>query len=60
MACTEASLFDSWRYASAVRDELRPGESAYSRRFDLATSEMLALSRYEASLDRALRSPKKG
>lgn len=54
MACAEASMFDSWRYSSAARDELHAGESAYSRRFDRATSEMLALSRYEASLDRAL------
>jgi hypothetical protein len=55
MTCTEASMFDSWRHSSFHADEeLEPGESAYSRRFDDAPSEMLALSRYEASLDRAL------
>ena len=52
MVCTEASMFDSW-YCGG-RDELRPGESAYSRRFDRRTSEMIALSRYEAALDRSL------
>ena len=54
MVCTEASMFDSWRFASAGRDELAPGESPYSRRFDRATSEMIALSRYETTLDRSM------
>ncbi len=52
MALAESSMFDSWRFNA--RDELAPGESPYSRRFDLQTSEMIALSRYEASLDRSL------
>jgi hypothetical protein len=34
--------------------ELRPGEAHYSRRFDRATSELTALSRYEAALDRSM------
>lgn len=50
MVLTEASMFDT----VPGHDELRSGESAYSRRFDRRTSEMTALSRYEASLDRSL------
>jgi hypothetical protein len=54
MTLAEASMFDAWHCSDAGHDDLQPGESPYSRRFDRATSEMLALSRYEASLDRAL------
>lgn len=52
MTLAESSMFDSWRFNA--RDALEPGESPYSRRFDRNTSEMTALSRYEASLDRSL------
>ena len=52
MSLAETSMFDSWRFNA--RDELVRGESPYSRRFDRRTSEMIALSRYEASLDRSL------
>lgn len=51
MTLAETAMFDSVRFA---RYELEPGESPYSRRFDRNTSEMTALSRYEASLDRSL------
>lgn len=54
MVLTEASMFDSWQAASIGHDPLQPGETPYARRFDRDTSEMLAISRYEASLDRAL------
>ena len=50
MVVAEASMFDT----VPGHDELRDGETAYSRRFDRRTSEMIALSRYEASLDRSL------
>lgn len=52
MALAETSLFDNWE--NGGRDELRPRETPYSRRFDRRTSEMTALSRYEAALDRSL------
>jgi len=50
MVVAEVSMFDH----RPGYDELHEGESAYSRRFDRRTSEMIALSRYEASLDRSL------
>ena len=50
MVLAEASMFDHF----PGYDELHAGETAYSRRFDRRTSEMTALSRYEASLDRSL------
>ena len=52
MVLTEGSMFNSWEVCG--RDNLRPGETAFSRRFDRRTSEMIAVSRYEASLDRSL------
>jgi len=52
MTLAETSIFDTWRFSAD--DELEPGESPYSRRFIRRTSEMTALSRYEASLDRSL------
>ncbi|HEY1505414.1 MAG TPA: hypothetical protein VGF92_13995 [Stellaceae bacterium] len=50
MVCTEAAMFDD----PLGYGGLKPGESAYAKRFDRSTSEMIALSRYEASLDRSL------
>jgi len=50
MVLAEASMFD----IRPGSDELRPGETVYARRFDRRTSEMIALSRYEAALDRSL------
>jgi hypothetical protein len=50
MVLTESSMFDTL----PGHDELRIGESAYSRRFDRRTSEMATLSRYESALDRSL------
>ena len=52
MTLAETSIFDTWRLNAD--DELEPGASPYSRRFMRRTSEMTALSRYEASLDRSL------
>jgi hypothetical protein len=50
MVLTEASMFDR----APGYGGLQPGECAYAKRFDRTTSEMTALSRYEASLDRSL------
>jgi hypothetical protein len=52
MVNAEATMFDSWRFDR--EDSLEPGESPYSRRFDNKPGEMMALSRYESALDRAL------
>jgi hypothetical protein len=48
----ETAIFDTW--GLNARDELRHGESPYSRLFDRRTSQMTALSRYESALDRAM------
>ena len=50
MVLTEASMFDR----APGYGGLQPGECAYAKRFDRTTSEMIALSRYEAALDRSL------
>ena len=54
MVYTEKSIFNSWHSTSIGHDPLRPGQTVCSLRFLRSTSEMQALSRYEASLDRAL------
>ncbi|HEY3916659.1 MAG TPA: hypothetical protein VGL83_02645 [Stellaceae bacterium] len=53
LAGTEKAFADSWREVGGP-ERLDRGETPMSRRFDYGPDGMTALSRYEASLDRAL------